>query len=168
MRNLAQRVDAGIGAARAGYRYSRTGQFFDRSLKRSLYRGTIVLTLPADKGRAVVFQGQPVAHQEKRVPTGRPKPFNSSRPCITPLPARCTVMSFSAPSPQPTVKSSVMTSPGSPQSLIGTAYRTFSRPPFTSVKAAGEGESPRIKQSSSAALLVQSMRASPLEILRAE
>ena len=68
MRHLAQGMHAGIGAARARDRHALAGKFLDGVFQRALHRRAIVLALPADKGAAVIFQGQAIAHQEKRVP----------------------------------------------------------------------------------------------------
>ncbi len=65
MRHLAQRMDAGIGAARAGDGDALAGKFFDRVFQRALHRGAIVLALPADKRPAVIFQGQAIARIRK-------------------------------------------------------------------------------------------------------
>src|SRR5580698_3944944 len=121
MRHLSQGMDTGIGAARAGHGDPLARKFFHRAFQRALHRSAIILALPADKGRPVIFQRDAIAHQEKTMPGGRTKPFNSSRASITPLPARWTFSSLSAPSPQATVRSSVMTSPGAPRSVIGMA-----------------------------------------------
>ena len=49
MRHLAERMHAGIGAARAGHGDAFAGEFVDRVFQRALHRGAIVLPLPADE-----------------------------------------------------------------------------------------------------------------------
>ena len=63
MRHLAQGMDAGIGAARAGDRDALAGEFFDGRFQRGLHRGAFGLALPADERAAVILDGQAVAHQ---------------------------------------------------------------------------------------------------------
>ena len=74
MRHLAQRMHAGIGAARAGDGDALAGEFQDRLFQRALHRRPIVLPLPADKRRAVIFEGEAIArHQTTTVPRGSGK-----------------------------------------------------------------------------------------------
>ena len=73
----AQGVHAGIRAAGAGHRHTLAGKLFDRRFQRTLHGRAIVLALPADKRRSVIFQGQAITHQKNRVPAGSGKPFSS-------------------------------------------------------------------------------------------
>ena len=61
MRDLAERVHAGIGAPGAGDGDALAGEGRDRLGEHALHRGAVVLHLPADKGRAVIFDGELVA-----------------------------------------------------------------------------------------------------------
>src|ERR1019366_4992751 len=88
MRHLAQGMHAGVGTPRAGDGNARTGKFLDGVFERALHGWAVVLALPADKGSAVIFQGQTIAHQEKRVPLGTAKPLSNSSAAITLPPAR--------------------------------------------------------------------------------
>ena len=63
MRHLAERVHAGIGASGAGNRDALAGKGRDRIGEDALHRGAVVLRLPADEGRAVIFDGELVAGQ---------------------------------------------------------------------------------------------------------
>ena len=61
MRDLAQRMHAGVGAPRAmrGRALSRHGE--ERALERLLDRKAVLLPLPADERRAVIFERELVA-----------------------------------------------------------------------------------------------------------
>ena len=76
------------------------------SARRALHRGAVVLALPADERRAVIFEGEPVAGhggsaqrppaRQRRCRAGTRR--RSSAAC----PARCSSRSRTAPSPQAT------------------------------------------------------------------
>ena len=55
MRDLAERMDAGIGAARAADGDLLAGEAPDGRLERALDRRAVGLDLPADERRAVIF-----------------------------------------------------------------------------------------------------------------
>ena len=61
MRDLAERVDAGVGAAGALHHDLLAGERLDRRHDRALHRRRIVLVLPAGERRAVVFDEDFVA-----------------------------------------------------------------------------------------------------------
>ncbi len=61
MGDLAERVDAGVGAPGAEHRRRLAREVPDRLLDRLLDRGAVLLALPADEGAAVVFEDEPVA-----------------------------------------------------------------------------------------------------------
>ncbi|GBF28060.1 hypothetical protein MnTg02_03122 [bacterium MnTg02] len=61
MGHLTERMNTGIRTARAARRIRRTGKLFDGFRDPGLHRGTVRLDLPADKGRAVIFDGELVA-----------------------------------------------------------------------------------------------------------
>ena len=61
MGDLAERMDAGIGAPGALDRDRLAGEGGDRLLDRLLHRAAVLLALPADIGAAVIFDGQLVA-----------------------------------------------------------------------------------------------------------
>ena len=89
MGHLAQGVHPGIGTARAGYGDALSRKLRDRVFQRALDRSAIVLALPADKGRAVIFQGEAIArHQANCVPGAKAKPLSSSAAPMADLPAR--------------------------------------------------------------------------------
>src|SRR5712672_819970 len=61
MRDLRQRMHAGVGTARAVNANMLAADRLDRVFQRALHRGAIVLDLPAAERRAVIFDGQLVA-----------------------------------------------------------------------------------------------------------
>ena len=61
MGDLAERVDAGIGAAGALDHDGLAGEGGDRLLDRLLHGAAVLLALPADEGAAVIFDGELVA-----------------------------------------------------------------------------------------------------------
>src|ERR1700722_11258248 len=64
MRDLPQRMHAGVGAARAMNPNRLAADRPDRGLQRALHRRAVVLKLPAAERRAVIFDGEFVAgHQ---------------------------------------------------------------------------------------------------------
>jgi hypothetical protein len=64
--DLAQRMDARIGAPGALDRGRLAAEGGDRLLDRLLHRAAVLLALPADIGTAVIFDGQLVARHLKR------------------------------------------------------------------------------------------------------
>src|SRR4030088_1960507 len=61
MRDLRQRMHAGVGAARAMHAYMLAQDRLDRGFQRALYGGAIVLDLPAAERPTVIFDCQLVA-----------------------------------------------------------------------------------------------------------
>ena len=72
MGDLAERVDAGIGAARArdGDALAREGR--DRVGECALHRRRVGLELPADEGRAVIFDRELVAGHQSMISVPAP------------------------------------------------------------------------------------------------
>ena len=69
MRDLAQRVHAGVGAAGAAQRNRLAGEFVDRLGEAALHGLAQRLHLPADEGRAVILEREAVAgHCEGSIP----------------------------------------------------------------------------------------------------
>src|SRR5207342_1770513 len=67
MRDLSERVHAGIGTARAMNANLLAADRLDRGLQRALHRGAVVLNLPAAERRAVIFDNEFIAgHQLNR------------------------------------------------------------------------------------------------------
>src|ERR1700704_738419 len=65
MRDLPQRVHAGVGAAGAVNANVLAADRLDRGFQRALHRGAIILDLPAAERRAVIFDSEFVAgHQQ--------------------------------------------------------------------------------------------------------
>ena len=69
MRNLAERMHAGIGAAGATWDGLLAGERFDGVGEAPLHRGAVLLHLPADEGRAVIFEDELVAGHGWREPS---------------------------------------------------------------------------------------------------
>ena len=89
MGNLAQRMNAGIGAAGAMHGCGRAVDLRHRGLKHALHRMARRLELPADEGFAVIFDDELVArHQPTTVPAGMAKPRSSVSASMAPLPSR--------------------------------------------------------------------------------
>ena len=59
--DLPQRVHAGVGSPRAAHARRFAREFTDRRFERALNRYAFSLALPADEGRAVIFDGDAVA-----------------------------------------------------------------------------------------------------------
>src|SRR5690349_4217231 len=115
MGNLRQRMDAGIGAARAVHADAITANRLHCRLQRALYRGTVVLVLPAAEGTSVIFDGQLVAgHQTSRSGGVSGVPFRKAPAFIGGFPARCNSRMRIAPSPQAIVRRSSRRLPGDP------------------------------------------------------
>src|SRR5258706_7026289 len=61
LRDVPERVHAGVGAAGAVNANRLAADRLDRGLQRALHRGTVVLDLPAAERRAVIFDGEFIA-----------------------------------------------------------------------------------------------------------
>src|SRR5260221_12209043 len=61
MRDLRQRMHAGVGAAGTVNANRLAADRLDRGLQRALHRGAIILDLPAAERRAVIFDGEFIA-----------------------------------------------------------------------------------------------------------
>ena len=104
MGDLAQRMDAGVGAPGALDHDGFAGEGGDRLLDRLLDGAAVLLPLPADEGAAVIFDGELVArHRQPRRPSGARRPRRNSAAVTGLLPARCTSVRRTAPAPQATV-----------------------------------------------------------------
>ena len=64
MRHLAEGVHAGIGAPGAGDRDALAAKFEDRLFQSALHRRAVVLALPADERRSVIFDGEAIARHQ--------------------------------------------------------------------------------------------------------
>ena len=120
MRDLAQRMHAGIGAPRPARHRVLAGEGLDGLREAALHRGAVLLHLPADEGRAVIFENELVAGhggQPSAVPARSCTPRRNSSPVIGFLPARWTSVRRTAPSPQAMVKWSSSTVPGAPETF---------------------------------------------------
>ena len=119
--DLAGGVHARVRAARRGEADGLAAEGGDRRLDRALHGRLVSLGLEAVVARAVVFERQPVAGHpgfpyrsprggsllegDSTVRTGKGKPRNISPAVCAALPARWTRRSWTAPSPQATVRS---------------------------------------------------------------
>ena len=61
MRDLAQRMDAGIGPAGALHEHDLAAELRHRAFERALHGRAVLLDLPADERPAVIFDGELVA-----------------------------------------------------------------------------------------------------------
>src|SRR5260370_12929895 len=115
MRDLRQRMHAGVGAPRAVDANLLAADRLDRIFQRALHRGTVVLDLPATERRAVIFDDEFVAgHQLSRAGGFSGVPRRNSSAFIGALPARCNSRIRNAPCWQATARCSSSTSPGAP------------------------------------------------------
>src|ERR1035437_6637782 len=115
MRDLAQRMHAGVGAACAMNANVLAADRLDRGFQRALHRGAIVLDLPAAERRAVIFDCQLVAgHQLSRAGGRRRAPDKKTLAFIGSPPAFCNSRIRIASRPQATVSRSSNNSPGRP------------------------------------------------------
>src|SRR6476661_10644100 len=90
MRDLRERMHAGVGAAGAINANLLAANRLDRVLQRALHRSAIVLDLPAAERRAVIFDDEFVAgHQVSRAGGFSGVPRKNSSAFIGCLPARC-------------------------------------------------------------------------------
>src|SRR6202048_1675133 len=118
MRDLRDRMHAGVGAARAVNANLLAADRLDRIFDRALHRGAIVLDLPAAIRRAVIFDDEFVAgHQLSRIGGFSGVPRRNSSAFIGALPARCSSRMRNAPCWQATARRSSSTSPGAPEPL---------------------------------------------------
>src|SRR5690606_14335865 len=158
-----------IGPARRDHLHLLAAEAAHGVFQRLLHRSAVALPLPAAKRRAVVFEDQLVAGHgvPSRAPTGRRNPRRKASADIGLPPARCTLVSRSAPSPQAMVRRSSSTSPGEPAPAAISPSSTSRRSPSISVQQPGQGLSARSWRSRSAAGRDQSRRPSALSILAA-
>src|SRR3546814_1405526 len=126
MGDLAEGVDAVIGASGPLHQHRRAAEAVDRLLEGRLHRRAIGLALPADEAGPVVLHDDPVTRHGSTVPTGSAKPRRKAAVAIGSRPARCTVTSRRAPRPQAMVPASSSTVPGLPSAAIGVAASTRS------------------------------------------
>ena len=104
----AQRMHAGIGAARAVDANLLAADRLHRGFQRALHRRSVVLDLPAGERRAVIFDDELVAgHQPSRAGGLSGVPRRKSADFIGALPARCSSRMRIAPSPQAIVEAIV-------------------------------------------------------------
>src|SRR5665647_1836038 len=169
MRDLAQRMHAGVGAARAVNADLLAADRLDRVFQRALYRRAVLLDLPAAERRAVIFDGQFVArHQSSRSGSFSGVPRKNSSAFIGALPARCSSRMRNAPSPQAKARRSSSNSPAVPAPSAIAQRRIFTRIGWPSIgishQAPGNGDSPWMWRSTARAGLLQSIRASALSI----
>src|ERR1700676_5225433 len=73
MRDLPQRMHAGVGAARAVNANLLAADRLDRGFQRALHRGAIVLDLPAAERRTVIFDDEFIAGHFDPVSRHRPR-----------------------------------------------------------------------------------------------
>src|SRR3954453_2650447 len=120
MRDLGERMDAGIGPPGAVDTNRNPADRLDGGFQRALHRGAVFLILPAAKRPAVIFNGELVTrHQFSRAGGFSGVPRRKSTVFIGCLPARCNSRIRIAPSLHATVRDSSMTSPGSPRPFAG-------------------------------------------------
>ena len=148
MGDLAECMHAGIGASGAGNRDALAGEGRDRVGERALHGDAVVLRLPADKRRAVVFDGELVAgHASSAQHAAAPNRGAAQeffRRHRLPAGALQFEQSRTAPLPQAIVNLSSSTRPGSPAPSPLVVRNTLMRPaPASSNQAPGNGDSPR-------------------------
>ena len=166
---LAQRVHAGIGAAGSERARRLAAEGGDRPLERLLDRRPVVLALPADIGRTVIFDDELVAGHAVS-PWARRERFRhrgGSRVGTRPSTAACgrsaaTAADAATRRPQRTVNSPSTTVPGPAAGARSptVAIATLMRSPLCSNQAPGAGAIARTRRSSSTAGRRQSRRAS--------
>ena len=134
----------------------------------ALHRRPVVLALPADERRAVVFDRELVARHgalsPRRVPARNARAAQKSSAFIACLPARCNSRMRTAPSPHAIVSASSSTVPGAPAPSPRVVRSTLMRParPPISHQAPGNGDRPRTWSCTCFHGLRQSMRVSVL------
>src|SRR3546814_18510407 len=82
MRDLPERMDAGIGASGALYRDPFAGEGEYCLLDRLLHGRAVRLALPADEGAAVVFDDDLPTRHGRTVPAGRSRPRRNAAASI--------------------------------------------------------------------------------------
>ena len=110
MRNLAGGMNAGVRSPGALYQYVAAGQFGRRLFQNLLDRHAGDLPLPADKGGAVIFDGDedaaghspPSGEVVIRCPGWIGVPFRKSRTGMALPPAGCSISRMISPSPAAT------------------------------------------------------------------
>ena len=169
MGDLAQRMDAGIGAAGAMDRHGLAAKLRDRGFDRLLHRQPLRLALPADEPGAVIFDRQLVAGHGNKVPAGIGQPRRNASAARGARPGRCSLNGRSAPDPQATDSRSSSTVPGGSPTVSGTAAAASTRmcSPRNSKDAPGRGSNARTRRSSSSADCRQSSRPSSRKIFGA-
>src|SRR5690242_2489998 len=173
MRDLAERVNPRIGATGRADANALAGKCSNGFAENALHGHAVVLRLPADERRAVIFDGELVAGHRTRsqcnvLPRAIGKPRRNSSARVGFRPSRCSSISRTAPSPHATVSSSSSTRPGSPAPLPFVERRTLMRlPAGCSNHAPGNGASPRQWSWTLVEDCVQSIRVSALSILLA-
>src|SRR3984957_5969860 len=149
MRDLPERMHAGVGAARAIDANLFAADRLDRAFQRALHRRAIVLQLPAAERRTVIFDREFVAgHQNNRIGGFNGAPRRNSLAFIGDFPARCSSRIRIAPSLHATVRRSSSTWPGG-AAASGTSQRRIfvllASPSIAiSHQAPGNGDSPWI------------------------
>ena len=151
MRDLPERMHAGIGAARALDRHALAGQLLDRDFDLALHGHGVGLELPAGKRRAVIFDqdfGARHDSTERRCRGEAPSRAGihppSSAACRRAAIREC----GSRHQPQAMVSLSSSNVPGAPLPSPFVVRRTFTRTgapsPFSSNQAPGNGDNPRL------------------------
>src|SRR3546814_10950519 len=86
MGDLAEGVDAGIGASGALHQHRLAAEAVNGLLEGGLYRRAVGLALPADEARPVVLHDDPIAGHGRIVPTGSATPRRKAAVAIGSLP----------------------------------------------------------------------------------
>src|SRR5258708_3135487 len=170
MRDLPQRMHAGVGASRAVDANLLAADRLDPGFQRALHRSAVVLDLPAAERAAVILDDEFVAgHQLNRIGGLSGVPRKNSVAFIGALPARCSSRIRIAPSLQATVRRSSKSWPGVPEPAANSQRRIFTRTASPSIaishQAPGNGDRPWIWRSTARAGFSQSIRASAFSIL---
>src|ERR1041384_975676 len=170
MRDLAERMDPGIGAARALHHRLLAAEGLDRRHDDALHRQVLVLQLPADERRSVILDDDLVAWhgcQLSAAPTLIFAPRRNSSARIGLPPAFCNSTIRTAPVSQAMVRGSSSTVPGAPLPSPRALRSTLTRSRPNSNHAPGNGARPRTWSWTLFQGLAQSMRVSALSILAA-
>ena len=183
MRDLAPRMDAGVGAAGALHVDALAAEGEHGVLERRLDRRAGVLALPADERPAVVLDGDLVARhgsagrvwgsdttagEGSTVPAGKAKPRRKASAACADLPGRCSFRSRKPPTPQATTgkpSRATLTVPGAPPASASAASSTLICSPLNANDVPGQGWKARTLRSSSAAGRRQSSTPSSLPSL---
>src|SRR5476651_982526 len=172
MRHLTQRMHARVGAAGALHRELLARKCQNRRDNVPLHGRAIILDLPADERRVVIFDRDLVAwHSTPQLSTALPGtvvPRKNSSTFIGCLPARCNCKMRTAPSRHAIVRWRSSTVPGAPSPSALVVSKSLTRPaPPISHHAPGNGDNPRMWSCTCRHGLFQSMRVSALSILAA-